>query len=268
MREQHVFGLARPEEGAAVLGLFADLFPAARQAWVPLGCPGALAYVRDTIERQGAGGDNVWFVARDRGVAGAAEIRRTPEALFLNHVLVRRDVQGRGLGRRLLAEGFARLRAAGTREVSLDVFADNLLARSWYERLGFRAVASTRWETANLPAAPGTAGWCVSGLTQADCVQARYGFSMFELLTPSGRYHVGRLGSEWFRVADARLVEDAVAGAALTALDPGRRVLLLRRVAPEAEGAREPADARLLALGYRMSAPVDDTLRALRGGMS
>ncbi|MBE7502948.1 MAG: GNAT family N-acetyltransferase [Verrucomicrobiales bacterium] len=265
MSEKHVFGLARPQEGAAVLGLFADLFPVARQAWVPLGCPGALAYVQDTIERQGAGGDNVWFVARDGGVAGAAEIRRSPEALFLNHVLVRRDLQGRGLGRRLLAEGFARLRGARTREISLDVFADNARARGWYERLGFRVVASTRWELAGLPATSGTAGWFVSGLAQADCVQARYGFSMFDLHTPAGQYHVGRLGSDWFRVADARLVDDAVAGVALSALGPGRRVLLLRRVAPEAEAAREQPDANLLALGYRMSAPLDDTLRALRG---
>jgi len=254
------FGLAEPDEAREILRLFAGGFPADRQAWIPLGCPGALAFVEDTISCQRLGGESCWVVARDGGVAGCAEVRRTPDRLFLNHVLVRSDLQGQGLGRSLLREGFRMLRRDETKELSLDVFEDNTRALSWYERLGFVPVSATRWEAGTWsPDSKASGPWFCSDLPQADCAHARYGFSMFELATPRGQYQVGRLGSALFRVSDEQLLSDPDAAAALRTLGRHRQVLLLRR---GASGAC-PTGPQVLARGLRMSAQVDVVLGRL-----
>lgn len=256
------FGLAREDEAPAILGLFSSLFPAERQRWVPLGSPGALAYLCETISRQDVGGENVWVVARDGAVAGCAEIRRAPDRLFLNHVLVRADLQGQGVGRRLLGAAFGTLARPGMREVMLDVFSDNARARAWYERLGFQTLSVTRWENVPWPGAASACGqWSLTGLPQADCVHARYGFSMFDLTTSSGVYQVGRLGPELFRLSDERALKDSDAWAALRAVGPERAVLLLRRVA-EGPGQPEP---ELMAWGMRMSMGIHEALRKFDG---
>lgn len=252
-------GLAREEEAETILGLFITSFAADRRLWVPLGCPGALRYVQDTIARHGQGGDSAWVVARGHSVVGAAEIRRTRGALFLNHVMVRREFRGRGVARRLLSEAFLKLGRPEAKTICLDVFADNTLARTWYERLGFCYMTATRWESGILSTASGEGEWWVSGLAQADCVHARYGFSMLDLVTTTGQYHIGRLGSSLFRVEDPRLLADPDAAAALRSLGADRRLLLLKRPGPE-PGAEDPA---LLAVGFRMSAPFEHTLRNL-----
>lgn len=254
------FDLAERDEAPEILRLFAAGFPADRQSWIPLGCPGALAFVEDTIACQELGGENCWLVARDGGVAGCAEVRRSPARLFLNHVLVRSDLQGQGLGRRLLREGFRLLRRDETKEVSLDVFEDNTRALSWYRRLGFEPVSATRWEAGMWSADSGADGtWSCSGLPQADCVHARYGFSMFELTTPRGQFQVGRLGSALFRVADEQLLKDPDAAVALRTLGKGRKVLLLRRSAMS-DCSTEPG---VLARGLRMSAQLDVVMERL-----
>lgn len=253
-------GLAHRDEAPDILGLFTSGFPADRQPWIPLGCPGALVFVRDSIERQELGGESHWVVARDGGVVGCAEIRRTPGRLFLNHVLVRPDLQRQGVGRLLLREGFAVIRQQGVEQVALDVFADNTRALRWYERLGFAMESVTCWETGAWSVRPALkAVWSCLGLPQADCVHARYGFSTFELVTPRGGYQVGRLGSGLFRVSDERILTDPDAAAALEGLGPERQVLLLRRSVP----GPCPTEPGVLACGLRMSAPLDEVLGRL-----
>lgn len=57
---------------------------------------------------------------------------------WVNRLAVRPDHQGRGLGRRLLAEVEDRLRAKGCRKVNLLVEPDNSAVAGFYERLGYR----------------------------------------------------------------------------------------------------------------------------------
>lgn len=57
---------------------------------------------------------------------------------WVNRLAVHPDHQGRGLGRRLLAEVEDRLRAKGCRKVNLLVEPDNAAVAGFYERLGYR----------------------------------------------------------------------------------------------------------------------------------
>ncbi|GAB2578783.1 GNAT family N-acetyltransferase [Streptomyces capparidis] len=58
------------------------------------------------------------------------------EGEMLNHLYVRPDVQGRGVGSALLGA----VRDAGWERLALRVFQRNTRARAFYERHGFRAV--------------------------------------------------------------------------------------------------------------------------------
>jgi ribosomal-protein-alanine N-acetyltransferase len=57
--------------------------------------------------------------------------------VFISRLGVHPLHQGRGIGRRLLAEALAQWRAAGIKEVYLNTQEDNLRARRFYERMGF-----------------------------------------------------------------------------------------------------------------------------------
>ncbi|HJR26143.1 MAG TPA: GNAT family N-acetyltransferase [Acidimicrobiales bacterium] len=63
-------------------------------------------------------------------------------------VVVRAELQGLGLGTRLLEEAEARMRARGCRLAVLSVEVDNPRAQALYERLGYRGVGTrqTGWE--------------------------------------------------------------------------------------------------------------------------
>lgn len=56
-------------------------------------------------------------------------------------IAVAPELRGRGLGRRLMEALRAEARARGVRELFLEVRADNPVARSLYESLGFEAIA-------------------------------------------------------------------------------------------------------------------------------
>ena len=73
-------------------------------------------------------------------------------------VVVRDELQGLGLGTRLLEEAEARIRARGCRLAVLSVEVDNPRAQALYERLGYRGVGTreTGWE-ADGP--DGTVAW-------------------------------------------------------------------------------------------------------------
>lgn len=76
------------------------------------------------------GGESRGYALFQR-IAGEAELLR---------VGVARAWRGRGLGALLVADGLARLAAAGDRACFLEVREGNLPARKLYERAGFRRV--------------------------------------------------------------------------------------------------------------------------------
>lgn len=95
-------------------------------------------------DREALSGERVAVIAEEDGQpAGYAELRLSdPELAWLEGLYVRPASRGRGLGRRLLAEAVALLRArASTGSLAVELPAAHDRARSFAERLGFSAYA-------------------------------------------------------------------------------------------------------------------------------
>lgn len=81
------------------------------------------------------------WIAGDAGIpVGFLLAHPLDDALFIREVSVRRDCQGRGLGRRLIEVATAHARAAAHRAVTLTT--DEMIEwnRPLYQRLGFRVL--------------------------------------------------------------------------------------------------------------------------------
>ena len=57
---------------------------------------------------------------------------------WINYLAVSPECRGRGLGREMMDEAEARLRALGCPKINLQVRADNAEAIGFYERIGYR----------------------------------------------------------------------------------------------------------------------------------
>jgi ribosomal protein S18 acetylase RimI-like enzyme len=88
------------------------------------------------------------FVAVDGGrVAGFCELlRRIGRPPYIRALYVDPADLRRGLGTLLVDEAARRLRAAGEAEVTLQVVAQNKLARDFYRRSGFVETGNSEWD--------------------------------------------------------------------------------------------------------------------------
>jgi ribosomal protein S18 acetylase RimI-like enzyme len=81
------------------------------------------------------------WIADDAGTpVGFLLAHSLDDALFIREMSVRRDYQGRGLGRRLIEAATAHARAADLRAVTLTTDETIEWNRPLYERLGFRVL--------------------------------------------------------------------------------------------------------------------------------
>jgi GNAT superfamily N-acetyltransferase len=83
----------------------------------------------------------LWVAETDGGLIGFAACEAFDDALHLWELDVRRDVQGRGVGRALLAAVAKGGRERGLPAVSLTTFHGVAWNRPFYERQGFRTLA-------------------------------------------------------------------------------------------------------------------------------
>jgi GNAT superfamily N-acetyltransferase len=255
---------AEPADAPPMVAILRAGFPAKLVDLTILGCSGFPRYLADAI-RLGPRGGALYLVAAEAGeVLGLAEFRWTPEGMLLNHIYIAPRRQGQGLGRMLLAEGIGRASALAAGQtggrptgyrICLDVFADNLPARQWYEALGFGVASRLTWQVHSLEPSARAHGWYVGGWPQAECIHAAYGFSEFELRTPTGSYRVGRLGPACFRSTDPALLADPTAAGALSELDAARKLLYL--------GPGDEA-AACQAVSLRLQASAGEVLARLR----
>ena len=96
----------------------------------------ALEILREEIEDE-----HTWFyvAAQGRGVVGFAQyIRRFDAEGELVRLYVHPDHQRNGIGRAFLATGLAALATSGIGQCYVSVEVDNIDARTFYERFGFR----------------------------------------------------------------------------------------------------------------------------------
>jgi GNAT superfamily N-acetyltransferase len=120
---------------AADADAVADIFLAARADMTYLPNLHTDEETRTWLEHVVLAREEVWVAETDGGVAGFAALTDD----MLDHLYVRPDAQGRGIGAALL-EHAKRRRPAGFR---LWVFQKNEVARRFYERHGCRLVKTT-----------------------------------------------------------------------------------------------------------------------------
>lgn len=77
-------------------------------------------------------------------VLGYAGLCVYGEESWVQNIAVRRDMQGRGLGARLLDDLLVEARKRGSLRIALEVRADNVTAQRLYARRGFEAVGVRR----------------------------------------------------------------------------------------------------------------------------
>lgn len=113
-----------------------------KELWVATGidapCRGDSA---EMIERTLAQGGRLLVLEPEGGgpLAGSAWLTQDGRRVYLHHFAIRPDLQGQGLGRRLLAEALEAVRGTGL-QVKLEVHRDNVRAQRLYRRHGFEAV--------------------------------------------------------------------------------------------------------------------------------
>ena len=80
-----------------------------------------------------------WFLVAARGneIVGTVMAGYEGHRGWINYLGVAPALQRGGLGRRLMDEAEARLRAAGCPKINLQVRPDNTVAIAFYERIGF-----------------------------------------------------------------------------------------------------------------------------------
>jgi ribosomal protein S18 acetylase RimI-like enzyme len=101
------------------------------------------------LERPRPGSAGIVAEVPGTGVAGIVRLGEDPDEPGTGHVFslyVDPDVQGAGLGGRLLEAAVSRMRDAGRTAVTLWVFAANASARAFYARHGFEPDGGERVE--------------------------------------------------------------------------------------------------------------------------
>lgn len=253
---------ARPGDSEAIARTLREAFDPLLLPYTIVSAAGVERFVYDTLAQGGTRGGTVFTVAERGGrVCGVTELRRAVGHLFLNHIYVREDARGTGLGRRLLRESMGMARDHQQREIALDVFAGNERTRRWYDSLGFRERSAANWVEAGLPRAAVAARGHMDGLPAARLSMERYGFCSFELSTPAGSYRVGRIGAGLFRATTSAVLGDDDALSILAEMNPEARLLCISGE-PVAPGGQHVA-TRLVGTSHRLAAGVDEVLAAL-----
>jgi predicted N-acetyltransferase YhbS len=104
---------------------------------------------RVTQTLYGPTADTAGFVwEQDGHIVGNLSLRRaaprSSQGRLIGNVVVHPEYQGQGIGRALMEEAIASARAQGARWVGLEVRADNVVAHTLYEHLGFRVAGTTK----------------------------------------------------------------------------------------------------------------------------
>jgi len=116
-----------PADVAAVAAIEGATFP---DPWTP-------GIFREELATPG----RAYVVAEDEcGIVGFAGVNALDEDAHLMNIAVRRDMQGRGIGRELIVSAMERAAGLGARRITLEVRPGNAVAIALYESLGLRSV--------------------------------------------------------------------------------------------------------------------------------
>jgi GNAT superfamily N-acetyltransferase len=255
-----VFQSAEPAQSEQIAKLFHDGFHADVGQLLIYGCSGASEHIRMQLSSGVTPTESAYYVASVAGeVAGAVELRRRTDGLFLNYIAVQAAHRGHRVGTKLLAS-VVKMAGRDSGVFGLDVLCDNVTALNWYLRLGFKTTSVTAMFEVTAPAGNGDELLYASEVAQADLCQQRFGFSRLNVVTRDGILAVGRLGECWFRLTDIRAISNPSLYAMLKRVDPARRVFA---VLPESAVPAQQV-SRVLARTQRMEIQIPDLIDALK----
>ncbi len=248
---------AKSADAMAIVGLANAGFEKELLSAMIYGCSGIVRFIKRQISIPISIADTVFIVAENDGVViGFVEFRVYLESIFLNYIGTSPIARNQGLATTLLGQSISMVRTKHHMKISLDVFSENIVAKNWYEKLGFIAEFKAGWykvsqsdicENTNEEAK-------VSGYSQSSLCYNEFGFSQFTLTSGTGSYSVGMLGKEWFRVTQIELFSDVTALCSLNLIDSNRNILGLFK---EIDQAKLPADAACFCRSIRMNIQLD-----------
>lgn len=89
----------------------------------------------------------VFGVFKDKEILGFLHLKKINNILFLNNIFLDKKIRGNGAGtfilRSVLSESF--VKDNGFEYLELDVFESNVIAKKWYDKLGFETCAVSDW---------------------------------------------------------------------------------------------------------------------------
>lgn len=221
------------------------------------GCNGIAGFLECQISIPLEIADTVYIVAESDGiVVGFVEIKIYSESIFLNYIGTSPHNRHKGVATKLLGCAVLMVRTKHHKRMTLDVFNENIIAKSWYEKLGFTEEYNAGWYKvvqAELGEGDNLKGR-VSGYSQSNLCYDQFGFSQFNITTAEGHYGVGMLGQEWFRVTQFELLFDAAALSCLNLIDANRSILGLFK---EADQAKLPRGTVCICRSIRMNIQLD-----------
>ena len=197
------------------------------------GCHGVSNFVEDHI-RLGPYSPYMYVVVKDadKRLKAAAEFRFSEGTLFLNYIAVHPHAQGQGLAGSLLRYAVCEALQKGLTHFSLDVFTTNIKALAWYTRLGLQAEGDrTFWVAATKGNGP-IPVFSTPDFSHAESAQLRLGFSELTIHINGIAVRIGRLGRTYFRVPIEAFGTNNGWLAAVWALDPLRKLLVISPLPP------------------------------------
>lgn len=130
------------------------------------------------------------------GLRGYADFRLLQEGVgFLSYICVPPESRGEGIATRLVETFIAN--HPNVKELHLDVFRENLPARSLYNKMGFKVEDSTAWVTRDLPAVRDPLE--IRSLATSIASEQVYGFCELEVVLNQSEIRVGILGRSVLR---------------------------------------------------------------------
>lgn len=217
---------ARPEEAGDLVTVIREAFPHEVIRRTVYGCSGIKAYIRAVLTAKPLVTPTYLVAGWTGEIASAAEVGAAEDGVFLSYIGTRSAARSKGLGTRLLLAASELYSPRSDSQISLDVYQDNTRAQGWYRRVGFEVIGERGWWELDLKGLKHSPA-VVSGLPQADLCHKKFGFSEVSIHFGSDSHRIGRLGTDWFRVNGLAALENSALLAALSSLDPSRKVLAL-----------------------------------------
>jgi ribosomal protein S18 acetylase RimI-like enzyme len=232
----------RPDDAPALHALYVQAFRGSTLPFTVHADPRSVSWLAEVLERQPPAAG---VLDGDGDLLGAFEGALFERDWHLNHVAVRAEARGRGLGRRLL-QGFERWGCErGAATFSLHVVEAKADVAAWYARHGYRVEERRVHLVLDVPVRPGrdpSFELPQAGLAEALISVTARGFGRLTASCGARRLEVGLLGDDSCRLLDPGELSVEEAVAEVRALFAGRRsrlVLIGQPREPRVDGVLE-----------------------------